>query len=98
MSRCDEPQTVFVHNRCTWCILSTEDRPWLTTTSTDIVTAAVAHIPRLDRGIVTSHCNSMCSLGRLTDKGYTRVLRLPHQGVEKKREARAFTKPRSSES
>jgi hypothetical protein len=94
MSRCDEPQAVFVHGRCTWCILSTEDRPWLTTKSTDIVAAAIVHVSKPE----LRYSDFTLQLHVFTGKGYTRVLRLPNQGVKKKREARAFTKPRSSES
>ena len=70
----------------------------MTTTSKDIVTAAVVRIQDLDRSVVTSLCSSTCSSGGLTDKDYTSVLRLSNQGVEQKREARAFTKPRPPES
>jgi hypothetical protein len=48
--------------------------------------------------VVTSQCSSTCSPGGLADTAYTNTLRLSNQGVEVKRAARAFTKPKSPES
>jgi hypothetical protein len=95
MSRFDEPQAAFVHSGCTWCILSTDDRPWVTTFPN---VANGLFVLRTWTQVVTSQCSSTCSPGGLADTAYTNTLRLSNQGVEVKRAARAFTKPKSPES